>query len=132
MHYLPLAPLSAKDRGDTQNIGLRWRTIDRRGRVLERYYVGEVTARTGGDDLVLEGLEVRESRRQPLEQRSNLSPPNPIAGGAEHGNRIVVRPHGEPRGRVAAVKSDLRLVQSGHGRRQEVVHFCAHNILRYW
>ena len=131
VHHLPLAVLAAEHRGDAQYVRLRWRTLDGRVRVLEGDDVCEVTARAGSDDFVLEGRAVREGRSEPLEDRADLGPPAPAEGGPEQRHRVVVRPHGHPGTGVAVVKSDLGLVQSRHGRRQESSSLCAHHALPY-
>jgi hypothetical protein len=119
---LPLAALSVVDVGGAQG-GAHEGSVLREGFVvLVGDGVREVAAGAGGDELQVVGVAGGESRGEPSKDRLYLVPARPgRGGGAEQGDRVEGRPHGQSACHVAAVQSELGVDEPRHGRLEEVL-----------
>src|SRR4051812_20949721 len=120
---LPLAALAAVDVRHANDVRLHGPALDRDAVPLIADRVGEVAARTRSDELVLVVREAREAPGQPAERRAELVPALlRDAVGAEERDRILVRPHRQPRLDVPLVERDLRLDLPRDRLGDEAVH----------
>src|SRR4051812_36161344 len=88
MHDLPLAVLPPEDRRAAKHVRRRFGATYRRGRPFDREQICEVLAYVGGNHLPFARTAVREARRELLEHRTDLGPPDRTEGSTEDGDRI--------------------------------------------
>jgi uncharacterized protein (DUF2252 family) len=118
---LPVAVLAAVEVGDAQDVRSDRFAVDRHRGVLVADGVGQVPTDAGGDQLEPVGGAVGEPRRQLPEEPAHLVGPALAEGGAVQRDRVLGRPHCQPRLRVAVVDRFLRVHLPGEGRAEEIV-----------
>src|SRR6476646_5143011 len=121
MDDLPLAVLAPEDGRAAEHVRRRFGAGYRGGRAFDREQICEVFAYVGGNHFPLARAAVREARRELLEHRTDLGPPDRTESSAEDGDRIGVRPHLEARTGVAVVQRRFGLVNARHHLVEELL-----------